>query len=197
MTIVQHPGGIVNQPLDFTDVGRAKPAPQAPKKPRRKPKPPRSGRRSAPEKRTRLIAALVAVLVVGGAVFYLTRSDDKVPAAELADPKYCSLSTQLTSQLLAAGVPAEGDVPQTVGPDAIKPVLTQTGAQFSELQDSAPSELSDEVEIVVAAVRKAGEGDVSEIKSAGFLEAERAMVAFLRTPACGGSGGSSAGEQGS
>lgn len=188
----------MNQPLDFSGVGRAKPAPQAPNKPGGERKRPPGGRRSAPEKRTRLIAAAVAVAVVGGGAVYFTRSsDDSVAAAKLAEPRYCLLATQLTGQLLAAGVPAEGPVPESVGPDAIKPVLTRMGADLDELEDSAPSEVSDDVKTVVAAVRQAGDGEVSQIKTAGFLRAERAMVAFLATPSCGGAGGPAAGEAGS
>jgi hypothetical protein len=123
------------------------------------------------------------VLVVAGLLLYRWVRDDG-PADAPGNPRYCGLSAQLVQELAAVGVPAAGPVPPSLRPEDVRKVLAQLGAKLDELGEAAPPAARRDVKTVVVALKQGGAGDLSGMRSPGFLSAEQSITGLLRTPQC-------------
>jgi hypothetical protein len=122
----------------------------------------------------------LAAVAIGAVAFLLTRDD----SSSTASPRYCDLTSQLLLELTSVGLQPSGPVPEVSREDVGK-VLTQMGSGIDQLEDAAPAKVRGDTKTVVGALKKGGAGDLSEVRSAGFQEAERGMVSFLQTAGCG------------
>ncbi|HET7486561.1 MAG TPA: hypothetical protein VFJ85_01435 [Acidimicrobiales bacterium] len=145
----------------------------APKKPQPKsaPKRTKTGRRKPP---ARALLAVLAVVVAGGAVFYVV--GNKSSGVHNPPAKYCDASGRLSSALAAAGVPLEGDLPATVTADSFKLVVRTMGSELDAVSKRAPGSAKPDAKVVVSAVKKAAAGDLTLVRSPEF---RRAQVAVL------------------
>lgn len=156
-----------SKPRDSAPAAAPEPKPLA-KKPGRRPS------------KAVLIGGLVAVvLVIGGGALAYSRSQNETSAL---DPKFCAASLELAQRLTTLGAPEVGTIPDSVRPEAIKGVLTTMGARLDRLERSAPSGVLADVMRVLTDLRAAAAGDVTGVRSPGFVSAETRIAHFQQAP---------------
>jgi hypothetical protein len=122
-----------------------------------------AGRRIAP-----LVLAALGVLSACG-------SDDGSQVFRVG--RYCDLALQFESVALASGAssePGRYDGP----PEAFSRLLAQMGATVEELQATAPKAVRSDLDIVLGALRDAGQGDTGSTATASFAEANQHVERF-------------------
>ncbi len=125
-----------------------------------------------------VVAVLALVAIAGGIVYYSQGREEPAPSAidVQMTQRYCELATRFNGALAGAGLPAEGPLPASVGPEALNMALTEIGPAVDELAVVAPEKVRDDVRSLVDAVRQAAAGDRSAATTDGFADSRRRVA---------------------
>lgn len=117
------------------------------------------------------------MLVCGAALSACGGDDDPAPVATATEGRYCDLANQfeqLATNAGASSLPGRYDGP----PAAVSQAIGQMGETMDELVSGAPKDIDDDVEDLVAALRKAAEGDTAVLGSQPMTEAAARVTAY-------------------
>ena len=188
----------MTEPLDFSSIGSKTGAPPAkaprkpPKKPPGAPKQPRAKQPKAPrslpiggaglDRRTMVLAVTAAVILAGLAYMVFGGGGESPAHKALTTARYCTLASAFEQ---AAPLPGPVSSPPLPPASVIKGVLTAMGGTVNEMKAVAPGAIRSDVAANVAAVQKAADGNLADVRSAAFKARQRHIATF-RHLQCGG-----------